>query len=166
MYVDAEIGAGLYLILICINVSCETKLQLPKHFDHLMLADHIVRFTRPSPSVYAYWKAWERGYCRHPRFTVGQCSVVFFHPKLQCSSSFTDVGHTTRASWHLVNHNFFAHQGPWIFCVNRHLWQRTVDSTLCIDSEVFLMYGSTTVAFVSQCYWKYSPRIVKMFGIV
>ena len=59
--------------------------------------------------------------CRHTRVTVHQCPSVFFNPKLQCPSSFTIIGHITRAAWNLINYSFPALLGYWVLCVYKHL---------------------------------------------
>ena len=64
--------------------------------------------------------------CGHTRITVRQCSSVFFNPELQCPSSFTNVGHITRAAWDPINYSFPALLGYWVFCVHKHLWQCSV----------------------------------------
>ena len=43
-------------------------------------------------------------------------ALLCFHPELQCLSSFTNIGHITRAALDLINHAFPALLGYWVLC--------------------------------------------------
>ena len=59
---------------------------------------------RPSNVVIVIYCMFNQ--CGHTRVTICQCPSVFFNPVLQCPSSFTNIGHITRAAWNPINYMY------------------------------------------------------------